>query len=80
MGSSGPGEKTQVDVVVWCTGFRPALDHLKALDVLDDYGRVEVDGGDVLFASRASGWSDMATGPGLASATLIGVTRTAQHS
>lgn len=73
------GEKTQVDVVVWCTGFRPALDHLKALDVLDDYGRVEVDGGRSIREPRLwlVGYGDWT---GLASATLIGVTRTARST
>lgn len=73
------GEKTQVDAVVWCTGFLPALDHLKTLDVLDDNGRVEVDGGHSIREPRLwlVGYGDWT---GLASATLIGVTRTARST
>lgn len=73
------GEKTQVDAVIWCTGFRPALDHLRDLDVLDDSGKVEVDGSRSIREPRLwlVGYGDWT---GLASATLIGVTRTARST
>lgn len=65
--------------MVWCTGFRPALDHLLALGVLDDNGRVEVDGSRSIREPRLwlVGYGDWT---GLASATLIGVTRTARST
>ncbi|SMD18170.1 ArsO family NAD(P)H-dependent flavin-containing monooxygenase [Lentzea albidocapillata] len=65
------------DVVVWCTGFRPALGHLAPLRVRDADGRVAVDGTTATGEPRLhllgyGGW----TGP--ASATLIGVGPTAK--
>jgi thioredoxin reductase len=73
----GSGEA--MDAVIWCTGFRPALAHLQALDLIEQDGRVQVDG------TRASkcpnlwlvGYGDWT---GAASATLIGVTRTARST
>ena len=63
--------------MIWCTGFRPALDHLQSLDMLEADGKIAVDA-PVPAKSMASGWSAMANGPVAASATLIGVTRTAR--
>lgn len=65
------------DVVVWCTGFRPALSHLAPLRVRAADGRVAVDGTTATGEPRLhllgyGGW----TGP--ASATLIGVGPTAK--
>ncbi|MFS8099353.1 ArsO family NAD(P)H-dependent flavin-containing monooxygenase [Lentzea alba] len=65
------------DVVVWCTGFRPALSHLAPLRLRDVDGRVAVDGTTAVEEPRLhllgyGGW----TGP--ASATLIGVGPTAK--
>lgn len=73
------GEKTQVDAVIWCTGFRPSLDHLRKLDVLDDSGKVDVSGSRSIREPRIwlVGYGDWT---GLASATLIGVTRTARST
>ena len=73
------GKETQVDAVIWCTGFRPALDHLRKLDVLDDSGKVEVSGSRSTREPRLwlVGYGDWT---GLASATLIGVTRTARST
>ena len=73
----GSGEA--IDAVIWCTGFRPSLGHLQALDLIEQDGRVQVDG------TRASkcpnlwlvGYGDWT---GAASATLIGVTRTARST
>jgi hypothetical protein len=64
------------DVIIWCTGFRPALDHLAPLRLRGGDGQIPVEG------TRAAGepclhllgyghWS------GPASATLIGTARTA---
>ena len=73
----GSGEA--IDAVIWCTGFRPALAHLQALDLIEQDGRVQVDG---TRASKCSnlwlvGYGDWT---GAASATLIGVTRTARST
>ena len=65
------------DVVVWCTGFRPALSHLAPLRLRDTKGRVAVDGTTAAEEPRLHllGYGSW-TGP--ASATLIGVGPTAK--
>nr|QEO75052.1 hypothetical protein [uncultured bacterium] len=68
---------SSADVVVWCTGFRPALSHLAPLRLRDTEGRVTVNGTTAAEEPRLhllgyGGW----TGP--ASATLIGVGPTAK--
>ncbi|NVZ99216.1 NAD(P)/FAD-dependent oxidoreductase [Pseudomonas gingeri] len=71
------GSETKVDAVIWCTGFSPALDHLISLGVVGPDGRV------IVTENRSVdlpnlwlvGYGDWT---GLASATLIGVTRTAR--
>ena len=68
-----------MDAVIWCTGFRPALDHLKSLNILTDTGRIntkltkalDIEG---LWTVGYGNWT------GYASATLIGVGRTAQQT
>lgn len=64
-------------VVVWCTGFRPALSHLGPLRLRDNAGRVAVDGTTAVGERRLHllGYGSW-TGP--ASATLIGVGPTAK--
>ncbi len=74
------GSTLAVDAVVWCTGFRPALRHLAPLRLRDARGRVPVGGTSGTRAERDHrvhlvGYGDW-TGP--ASATLIGVGRTAR--
>jgi putative flavoprotein involved in K+ transport len=69
------GTTTDVDTVIWCTGFRPALRHLQPLHLRRPDGRVDVDGpsGTAAVADPAVflvGYGDW-TGP--ASATLAGV-------
>lgn len=66
------GSTVDVDAVVWCTGFRPALGHLAGLLPRDAAGRVRTDGPVVpevpgLFLLGYGDWC------GPASATLIGV-------
>jgi hypothetical protein len=63
--------------VVWCTGYRPALAHLRPLGVLDAAGHVAVDGTRSIIEPRLwlVGYGDWT---GYASATLIGVGRTAR--
>lgn len=71
------GTEADFDAILWCTGFRPVLDHLAPLGVCDQRGRIAVEG----TRSRAEprlhllGYGDW-TGP--ASATLIGAGRTAK--
>lgn len=71
------GDETKVDVVIWCTGFSPALDHLSSLGVVCLDGKVAVDENRSVASPNLwlVGYGDWT---GLASATLIGVTRTAR--
>jgi hypothetical protein len=80
------GRETAEDAIGWCTGFRPALAHLAPLGVLDGRGRVavaRVGSPGVPAGVRAAaeprlwlvGYGDWT---GFASATLIGVGRTAR--
>jgi len=72
------GREEAVDAVIWCTGFRPALDHLRPLDVLED-GQIAVEGTRSVREPRLwlVGYGDWT---GFASATLIGVGRTARST
>ncbi|MHC5230711.1 ArsO family NAD(P)H-dependent flavin-containing monooxygenase [Brucella tritici] len=70
--------ETKIDAVIWCTGFRPATDHLKPLGVVEPNGRVQVieqrsikEPG--LWLAGYGNWT------GAASATLIGAGRTARE-
>ncbi|SAK94935.1 FAD-dependent pyridine nucleotide-disulfide oxidoreductase [Caballeronia arationis] len=71
------GSHSHVDTVLWCTGFRPALEHLRSLHVLNDAGRVDVVDGRAVQEQRLwlVGYGEWC---GFASATLIGVMRTAR--
>ena len=73
------GSESAVDVVIWCTGFRPALQHLDTLGVINTEGRVEVQGTRSTLEPRLwlVGYGEWT---GSASATLIGVTRTARST
>jgi len=71
------GNETRVDAVIWCTGFSPALDHLTSL------GIVGLDNNIAVTENRSVGLPNLwlvgyGDWTGLASATLIGVTRTAR--
>ena len=71
----GTGEA--VDAVIWCTGFRPALGFLDGLGVVRPDGRVAVEGTRSVAEPRLwlvgyGSWT------GFASATLIGVGRSAR--
>lgn len=72
------GESAQsIDAVIWCTGFRSAIDHLRPLDVIEPDGRVKVSRNRSekepnLWLVGYGNWT------GFASATLIGVGRTAR--
>jgi putative flavoprotein involved in K+ transport len=68
---------SRIDAVVWCTGFRPALDHLASLGVLEADGRPRVSSSRSVEEPRLwlAGYGDW-SGPG--SATLMGAARTAR--
>lgn len=71
------GNETPVDAVIWCTGFRPALDHLAPLDVIEADDRVRVANMQSRKEPRLwlAGYGDWVA-PG--SATLMGAARTAR--
>lgn len=73
------GTEERVDAVVWCTGFRPALEHLRPLGVVGPSGRVEVAGTRSIHEPRLwlVGYGQWT---GFASATLIGVGRSARQT
>jgi len=74
------GTRAQADAIIWCTGFRPALDHLAPLGLIDGEGRIPVvadgqaDGEPRLWLLGYGDWT------GMASATLAGVTRAAREA
>ncbi|MFC7066157.1 hypothetical protein ACFQKA_12330 [Brucella rhizosphaerae] len=63
---------------MWCTGFRPSLDHLQDLGVITGDGRVDVDEGRSIKQPRLwlTGYGNWT---GAASATLLGSGRTARE-
>ena len=73
------GREEPFDAVIWCTGFRPALDHLEPLGVVGLDGRVEVEGTRSTVEPRLwlVGYGDWT---GFASATLVGVGRSARST
>lgn len=73
------GSRSRVDAVIWCTGFRPALEHLQALNVVNVAGRVDVVEGRSVAEPRLwlVGYGEWC---GFASATLIGVMRSARST
>lgn len=66
------GTSRELDDIVWCTGFRPALRHLDGLDLPRENGHIATDGPTArgIRGLYLIGYGDW-TGP--ASATLIGV-------
>lgn len=70
-------DRLDLDAIIWCTGFRPALRHLRSLRLRTSDGYPEVVDNRSVKDPRVSfvGYGDW-TGP--ASATLIGVGRTAR--
>ncbi|QWC86766.1 NAD(P)/FAD-dependent oxidoreductase [Nocardioidaceae bacterium] len=79
------GEEVRLDTVVWATGFRPALRHLRHLDLAHRDGRPETTGASGAYPTRSAsdpdvwflGYGDWC---GPASATLIGVGRAARDT
>ena len=71
------GTEEAFDVIVWCTGFRSALNHLRQLGVVEPKGRVATEG------TRATAYPGLwlvgyGEWTGFASATLVGVMRSAR--
>jgi cation diffusion facilitator CzcD-associated flavoprotein CzcO len=71
------GSATAIDAVIWCTGFKPALEPLRSLGVVEADGRVVVEHNRSVKEPRLwlMGYGDWT---GAASATLIGAGRTAR--
>jgi putative flavoprotein involved in K+ transport len=71
------GREEKVDAVIFCTGFRNSLQHLAGLQVINAEGKVDTEG---TRATSISGLWLVGYGnwTGFASATLIGVGRTAK--
>lgn len=73
------GAEEVIDSVIWCTGFDPALGHLTPLGVLTPDGRVAVSATRSLVEPRLwlVGYGEWT---GFASATLVGVMRSARQT
>jgi thioredoxin reductase len=73
------GRETPVDTIIWCTGFFPALAHLAPLGIVTAAGQVATRGTRALAEPRLwlVGYGDWT---GFASATLIGVGRSARQT
>ena len=73
------GRETEIDAVIWCTGFRPALEHLASLGVIETSGQVAVVGTRAVKEPRLwlVGYGEWT---GFASATLTGVMRSARDT
>ncbi|WEY42092.1 ArsO family NAD(P)H-dependent flavin-containing monooxygenase [Paraburkholderia sp. SUR17] len=73
------GTHSRVDVVIWCTGFRPALKHLDPLQICDANGLPRTDGTRARGEERLwlVGYGEWC---GAASATLVGVMRSAREA
>lgn len=71
------GREEAIDAVIWCTGFGPALHHLEPLGVVTPEGRVQTEG--TRSVDHPNLWLvGYGSWTGYASATLIGVGRTAR--
>ena len=73
------GTVENIEAVIWCTGFRPALAHLAPLEVIEADGRVAMGG--TRSVKEAALWLvGYGDWTGTASATLVGVLRTARST
>lgn len=72
------GSEQDIDFIIWCTGFKAALSHLQSLNVVNAQGTVDVLENRALQQQNLwlVGYGDWT---GAASATLIGVSRTARN-
>lgn len=75
--SDGTHEK--FDAAIWCTGFRASLNHLSSLNIIESSGKIQIKGTRSIKEPRLwlVGYGDWT---GYASATLIGVSRTARDT
>lgn len=73
------GTHSHYDTVIWCTGFRPALEHLASLGITEPDGKIQVTGTHATKEPRLwlVGYGDWV---GYASATLVGVMRSARET
>lgn len=73
------GVEHAIDAIIWCTGFRPSLDHLLDLGVVEPNDYVETEGTRAVREPRLwlVGYGEWT---GYASATLIGVGRSARQT
>jgi putative flavoprotein involved in K+ transport len=71
------GHEEKIDVVIFCTGFKPSLKHLDTLDVINEEGKADTIG---TMSKQVEGLWFVGYGnwTGFASATLIGVGRSAK--
>ena len=71
------GTHQAIDAVIWCTGFKPALKHVNSLNIVEPDHTVAVQNGRSLKVPNLwfVGYGEWT---GMASATLIGVSRTAR--
>jgi putative flavoprotein involved in K+ transport len=73
------GNEEHIDAVLWCTGYRPALTQLQPLGVLGERGDVAVETGGTRAQGEPRVWLvGYGDWTGYASATLIGVGRSAR--
>jgi putative flavoprotein involved in K+ transport len=72
------GEEEQIDAIVLCTGFKPALAHLAPLATPNERGRLDMEGHHAIAHPRLfpHGYGDWT---GFASATLVGAGRSARE-
>lgn len=71
------GDEEKIDVIIFCTGFKPALQHLQPLNLINEEGKADTVGTrskqvEGLWFVGYGNWT------GFASATLIGVGRSAK--
>lgn len=71
------GQEEEIDAIIWCTGFHHVLDHLRPLGVVIPNNEVEMQGTRAVHEPRLwlVGYGEWT---GYASATIIGVGRTAR--
>lgn len=73
------GTEEKIDSIIWCTGFKSNLDHLASLNIINEDGRADTL--DSLSLKRPGLWLvGYGDWTGFASATLIGVQRTAKQT
>jgi putative flavoprotein involved in K+ transport len=73
------GHEEKIDALIFCTGFKPGLTHVKSLDIVNTDGKADTEGTkskklDGLWFVGYGNWT------GFASATLIGVGRSAKKT